>query len=83
MNYLLPGGESPKRMQLLLSLSQITSEQKIAALNEHYVNGLPIGRAAARFGTDKGNLSLAQATLEKIATTVEQIKELDWEKVVG
>ena len=77
MNYLLPGGESLERMQLLLSLSQITSEDKIAALTEHYVNGLPIGRAAARFGTDKGNLSKAQSTLESITATVELIKELD------
>ncbi|SQH76971.1 conserved protein of unknown function [Shewanella benthica] len=78
MNYLLPGGEQPKRLQLLLKLTKITSEPQIAALTEHYVNGLPAERAAARFMIETSNLSRAQAKLEKVASIVEQIKELDW-----
>ena len=38
MNYLLPGGESEKRFELLLSRTKIRSEAVIGALREIYVN---------------------------------------------
>ncbi|AQS40231.1 Adhesin biosynthesis transcription regulatory protein [Shewanella psychrophila] len=81
MNYLLPGGEQLKRLQLLLKLTKITSEQQINALTEHYVNGLSAERAAARFQIEKSNLSRAQTRLEEVTSIVEQIKELDWSQL--
>ncbi|MPY26940.1 PapB/FocB family fimbrial expression transcriptional regulator [Shewanella sp. YLB-07] len=81
MNYLLPGGEQPKRLQLLLLLTKIKSEPQIAALTEHYVNGLPAERAAARFMIEKSNLSRAQTRLEEVASIIEQIKEIDWSQL--
>lgn len=78
MNYLLPGQEPAERLKLLLKLTKINSEPQIAALTEHYVNGLPTKRAAARFIIETSNLSRAQSKLEDVASIVEQIKELDW-----
>ncbi|WP_243893118.1 adhesin biosynthesis transcription regulatory family protein [Shewanella algae] len=78
MNYLLPGGESEKRFELLLSRTKIRSEAVIGALREIYVNGLPQERAAARFGLDKSNLSRDMSKLEEVAATVEAIKEIDY-----
>lgn len=78
MNYLLPGREPLKKIELIISLTQLSSPGKEKALIEHYVNGLPASRAAARFGIDKGNLSTAKSTLEEVAAVIEQIKELDW-----
>ncbi len=78
MNYLLPGDEPLVRLQLLLKLTKINSEAQIAALTEHYVNGLPAERAAARFMIETSNLSRAQSRLEEVASIVEQIKEIDW-----
>lgn len=78
MNYLLPGGESERRFELLLSRTGLRSESVIAALREIYVNGLLPERAAARFGLKKTNLSRDQGKLEAVAATLEALKEIDY-----
>lgn len=52
MNYLLPGFESKRRIELLLSLTRISSPYVIAALTLHYTSALPAERAAARHGIE-------------------------------
>jgi len=89
MNVLLPGNESPLRLTLLLSLTNISSESVIKALTVHLVNGMPDAAAAALYGVEKSNFSRALTALNDKAQIVEQIKELDWEhlhtlkKVIG
>lgn len=82
MKYLLPGGESQARFDLLLSLSKITSENLISALEDHLVKGMPDSHAALINGVAKGNFSRSLTRLNKVAKTVEKIKELDWQKIV-
>ncbi len=79
MNYLLAGHEPIERMQLLIQkFTKMNSEPQKKALIEHYVNALPVERAAARFGVEVSNLVRAQERLEEVASNIEQVKELDW-----
>lgn len=81
MNYLLPGFESKRRIELLLSLTRISSPEVIAALTLHYTSSLPAERAAARHGIEVSNFMRGQKKLEQIAATVEAIKAIDWAKL--
>lgn len=78
MKYLLPGNETTKRVELLISLTRIESEPLIKALNQHLVNGKPENSAAILNGIPQPNFSRAMVKLNKVAETVEAIKELDW-----
>ena len=80
MLYLLAGSESERKLDLLLSLTRITSEPTIAALKLHYTTGLDPERCAARHRIELSNLMRAQTTLNSTMGVVEAIKELDWEK---
>jgi hypothetical protein len=80
MKYLLQGGESAERLQLLLQLTNIESSDIVAALNDHFVFGHQEAVAAIRNEVKKSNLSRAMKRIEEVANTVEQIKELDWQK---
>lgn len=81
MNYLLPGFESKRRIELLLSLTRISSPDVIAALTLHYTSALPAERAAARHGIEVSNFMRGQKKLEQIAAKVEAIKAIDWAKL--
>ncbi|QYK07600.1 hypothetical protein [Shewanella mangrovisoli] len=81
MNYLLPGFESKRRIELLLSLTRISSPDVIAALTLHYTSALPAERAAARHGIEVSNFVRGQKKLEQIAAKVEAIKAIDWAKL--
>jgi riboflavin synthase alpha subunit len=81
MKYLLQGGESAERLQLLLQLTNIESSDIVAALNDHFVTGHQDGVASIRNEVKKSNLSRAMKRIEEVAKTVEQIKELDWQKI--
>jgi L-ascorbate metabolism protein UlaG (beta-lactamase superfamily) len=81
MKYLIQGGESAERLQLLLQLTNIESTDIVAALNDHFAIGHQDTVAAIRNNVKKSNLSRAIARLEQVAFTVEQIKELDWQKL--
>ncbi|WP_249553757.1 hypothetical protein [Shewanella sp. 10B] len=80
MLYLLAGCEPEPKLDLLLSLTRITSEPTIAALKLHYTTGLDAERCAARHRIELSNLMRAQTTLNSIMGVIEAIKELDWEK---
>ncbi|WP_259474710.1 hypothetical protein [Shewanella xiamenensis] len=80
MLYLLAGSEPERKIDLLLSLTRITSEPTIAALKLHYTTGLDAERCAARHRIELSNLMRAQTTLNSIMGVIEAIKELDWEK---
>lgn len=80
MLYLLAGSEPEPKLDLLLSLTRITSEPTIAALKLHYTTGLDPERCAARHFIELSNLMRALNTLNSIMGVIEEIKELDWEK---
>lgn len=81
MNYLLPGFESKRRIELLISLTRISSPDVIAALTLHYTSALPAERASARHGIEVSNFMRGQKKLEQIAAKVEAIKAIDWAKL--
>ena len=80
MLYLLAGSEPEPKLDLLLSLTRITSEPTIAALKLHYTTDLDPERCAARHFIELSNFNRAQNTLNTTMGVVEAIKEIDWEK---
>ncbi|MBW0298536.1 hypothetical protein B4P00_20330 [Shewanella xiamenensis] len=80
MLYLLAGSEPERKIDLLLSLTRITSEPTIAALKLHYTTGLDAERCSARHFIELSNLNRAQSTLNSIMGVIEAIKEIDLEK---
>ncbi len=80
MLYLLAGSEPERKLDLLLSLTRITSEPTIAALKLHYTTGLAEERCAARHFIELSNLNRAQSTINSTMGIVEAIKEIDLEK---
>ncbi|MFC4654357.1 PapB/FocB family fimbrial expression transcriptional regulator [Rheinheimera marina] len=78
MNYLTQGGETAERLNLLLALTKITSDDVKTALADYLVTGLSDATAANLNGLSHSNLKRALAKLQAVAATVEKIKELDW-----
>jgi len=81
MKYLLAGNESTERVELLISLTRIESEPLIKAINQHLVNGKPESSAAILNGIPQPNFNRAMVKLNKVAETVEAIKQLDWSHI--
>lgn len=81
MRYLMQGMETGERLNLLLSLTNIRSENVIDALHDHLVKGLADSTAAAINGCTQSNFKRALDAVEAVAATVEQIKQLDWKSV--
>ncbi|WP_445425210.1 PapB/FocB family fimbrial expression transcriptional regulator [Alishewanella sp. HL-SH06] len=81
MKYITQGGESKERYELLISLTRISSEDVKAALKDYLVIGLADATAAAINGVQLSNFTRALNTLNTVASTVEQIKELDWARL--
>ncbi|EWH09831.1 hypothetical protein DS2_10287 [Catenovulum agarivorans DS-2] len=78
MNYLVQGNESAARLELLLKLTKIESEDIKAALHDHLVRGFKASHAAHINNVQQQNFVRAYKKLNSIAQIVEQIKELDW-----
>lgn len=82
MKYLFAGGQTEERLNLLLSLTKISSEAVLAALHDHLVKGFSISDAATINSTAQQNVDRALSKLEKVADMVEKIKEHDYRKVI-
>lgn len=78
MRYLTQGLESAERLELLLALTSIKSEDVKDALADHLVRGLADATAAGLNGVTQSNFKRALNTLEAVAAKVERIKEIDW-----
>lgn len=74
---LQPGSEKPERMQLLFKLASKFSDATQQALMEHYVKGATVEMVCYLFDLQQPNFARAQARLNQINHTVEQIKHLD------
>lgn len=80
MRYLIRGGESAERFDLLLSLTRINSEDIIAALKDHLVIGISESDAAVLNRVKQQNFNRALKQLNAVAETVENIKAIDWKR---
>ena len=79
-NYLLQGMEPAERVEILLSLTSIKSENIREAVRAYLVEGKSRGFAAGLNDIPEGNLTRALDKLNVVAGKIEQIKELDWKK---
>ena len=81
VSYVYQGSESPERFELLVSLTGLRSENQIGALRDYLVKGVPLDAAMVLNGvTNKSNLERDLDKINDIATTVEKIKLIDWER---
>ncbi|WP_333609659.1 PapB/FocB family fimbrial expression transcriptional regulator [Arsukibacterium sp.] len=78
MKYISQGSQCQRRFELLLSRTDIRSENVKAALKDHLVTGLSDATAAAINGVSQSNFNRAFNAVNDVAETVEKIKELDW-----
>ena len=76
MKYLVPGHESKQRVELLLKFTNIRSDNLKQSLMDHLVNGLPAQMAYAKHQVEQPNFSRALNKLNKVASLVEQAKEI-------
>jgi hypothetical protein len=72
--------ESKRRIELLLSLTKLSSKPTIDALHNYLVDGWTESRAIVINGIEQSNFSRALAKLNKVASVVEEIKNIDWAK---
>lgn len=76
MRYLSQGLESYRKVDLLLKLTRISSENMQMALSDHLANNFTVPNAAFINDVKVGNLRVALAKLNEVAKTVELINEL-------
>lgn len=77
MKYLIAGTVSVERLELLISLTSIRSDDMKEALVWHLVRGHQQATAAALAQVPSNNLGRAIAAVERVAGIVEAIKEYD------
>lgn len=80
MQYLQRGNMPLERFQILVSISSITSENIIAALEDHLCKNMDWKVAAALNGVPNSNFSRGLSTLNGIEEKIERIKEMDWQR---
>lgn len=78
MMKLLRGREPERRIELLIMLTDMSSENVKEALKLHLSKGLTQELAAYMQSVPQGNVSRAVDTLNDVATIVEEIKQIDW-----
>lgn len=78
---MLHGGNDKKRIDMLLSLTKMSSEEMHKALHYYFVNGLAEAQIVSMTSVTKSNLSRDISKLNKINDIVEKIKELDYYKI--
>jgi len=81
MKFLTKGLESEERINLLLQLTKIGSENIKSALVDHLTKGLTENDAAMLNNVSQQNFNRALKRLNGVADVIEQVKELDWNKV--
>lgn len=78
MKVLLPGHETEARLELIIQLTGIKSEQQIKAITKHLVHGWDEALVINVYSIDKSNFKRDLNKLEAKAEIVEKIKVLDW-----
>ena len=77
MKYLVQGCESAERLEILISFTDISSEDIKQALSDHYVMGLKASTAAEVNKVPRQNFNRAVHVLEEATARYERLKELD------
>jgi hypothetical protein len=77
---LVQGQESAERLNLLLELTRIGSDEIVRALRQHLTDGMSLKDAPLLNGIKQQNFNRSLKRLNEIAATVEQIKEIDWSR---
>lgn len=80
MRYLFKASQSQERLNLLLSLTKISSEGIKSAFRDHLVNGYDVSNSAELNGVAQQNVDRSLNQLEQVAQTVEAIKDHDAHK---
>ncbi|GGY87945.1 hypothetical protein [Shewanella fodinae] len=75
---LIQGMEPAEKIDILIGLTDITSEDNKIALHRHYVNGWPITTAAESRSLDDANFRKTVKSLEAVAVKLERYKEIEW-----
>ena len=78
MKYYVPGHESMRRVELLIKLTRIDSEDIKSGVRHHLTDGWSIGVAAFKVGVDESNLNRALTSINDKLIIHEDLKELDW-----
>ena len=82
MKFLSKGLEPEERINLFLLLTKIGSENIRNALVDHLTKGFAENDAAMLNDVSQQNFNRALKRLNHVAGIVEQIKEVDWNKVI-
>jgi hypothetical protein len=80
MKMLVRGIEPQARVDLIMQLTKIGSENIRSALIDHLSKGLSENDAAMLNDVPQQNFNRALKRLNEVAAVVEEIKELDWDK---
>jgi len=81
MKFLTKGLEPEERINLLLQLTKIGSENIKSALLDHLTKGLAENDAAMLNDVSQQNFNRALKRLNGVAGVVEEVKKLDWNKI--
>jgi len=79
MKMLVRGLEKQERVELLISLTKMSSETQKQAIIDHLVKGRSDTEAALLNDVSQSNFNRAMSRLNEIAGIVEEIKALDWQ----
>lgn len=78
MKLLVKGIEPQERVNLIMKLTKIKSENIRSALIDHLSKGLSANDAAMLNDVPQQNFNRALKRLNEVAAVVEEIKEFDW-----
>ena len=78
MNVLLPGREPQQKIEIIIGLTDISSENVKSAVIDFYATGFSETMSCAVNGIQKPALSRAKKAIEHVAGEIEKIKEIDW-----
>ena len=79
MKMLVRGLEKKERVELLISLTKMSSETQKQAIIDHLVKGRSDTEAALLNDVSQSNFNRAISRLNKVAGIVEKIKDIDWD----
>ena len=78
MKYLSRGQESKKKLDLLISLTKIDSENIVCGIYDHLYRNFSISNSASINNLSQPNLSVAINKLNEVAEIVEKINDLKY-----
>ena len=79
-NILLPGHESEESLDILISLTNMRSEEMAHALRRHYVNGWSDSTACSVAGVSLSNFNRDCKKLNDVARRIDKYFELNYKK---